>query len=360
MKFLFVLLISPIIAFGQCNGSALLCNKKYNEVAYLTTHNAFNSSEDGFTLPNQNFNISTQLNDGVRGLMIDVYDYFGVPTVYHGNSLLGTEPLITYLNDIHTFLVNNPNEVVSIILECYVDANSIETLVNQSGLNNYLYTHTIGAAWPTLQEMITANTRLVIFSDVDDASASQQWYHYVWDYAVETHYSVSNQNDFNCDYNRGDPLNDLFIFNHFVTSLVGTGSVSSSTQANSNPFLIDRINQCWQEKNKFPNFITVDFYELGNTLEAVNMLNGIFLNVYEINSDENAKVRLFPNPTTDVINLETDQFYADFNVEIYDVSGKLLLSSRSSTINLKSFASGMYIVKVKGGDTTQELKVDKH
>ena len=53
MKFLFVLLISPIIAFAQCNGSTLLCNKKYNEVAYLTTHNAFNSSEDGFTTSNR-------------------------------------------------------------------------------------------------------------------------------------------------------------------------------------------------------------------------------------------------------------------------------------------------------------------
>ena len=90
------------------------------------------------------------------------------------------------------------------------------------------------------------------------------------------------------------------------------------------------------------------------------MLNGIFNNIEEFNSDKNAKVRLFPNPTTDFITLETDRFYSDFNVEIFDVSGKLLLTTSSLTINLKSFASGMYIVKVKCGDTTQELKVDKH
>ena len=64
--------------------------------------------------------------------------------------------------------------------------------------------------------------------------------------------------------------------------------------------------------------------------------------------------------TLNAINIETDQFYADFNVEVFDISGKLLLSSTSSTISLKSFASGMYIVKVKCGDTTQELKVEKH
>ena len=99
--------------YSQCNGSQILCNKKFNEVAYLTTHNAYNSAQDNFNLPNHNFNIATQLNDGVRGLMIDVYDYFGTPTVYHGSFLLGTEPLQTYLTDIKTFLDNNPNEVIT-------------------------------------------------------------------------------------------------------------------------------------------------------------------------------------------------------------------------------------------------------
>ena len=33
-------------SFSQCNGSAELCNRKFNEIAYLTTHNAFNSSQD--------------------------------------------------------------------------------------------------------------------------------------------------------------------------------------------------------------------------------------------------------------------------------------------------------------------------
>ena len=46
-------ILSPIITYCQCNGSIELCSKKYNEVAYLTTHNAFNSSEDGLLFPNQ-------------------------------------------------------------------------------------------------------------------------------------------------------------------------------------------------------------------------------------------------------------------------------------------------------------------
>ena len=262
--------------YAQCNGSAYLCSKQYNEVAYLTTHNAFNSDEDGLLFPNQSYNIASQLNDGVRGLMIDVYNHFGTPTAYHSVFMLGTIPLSNIFNDIKTFLDNNPNEVVTIILECYVTANDIENEVNQSGLSSYLYTHNNSIGWPTLQNMIDNDNRLVIFTDVDDASSSQSWYHYAWDYAVETHYSVNTINDFTCDFNRGDPVNDLFIFNHFVTdATLGYGLYNESNDVNANPFFINRALDCQSQTNKFPNFVTVDYYELGDGLAVIDQLNGL-------------------------------------------------------------------------------------
>ena len=275
ISILLLLVISLQISHAQCNGSLDLCSKQYNEVAYLTTHNAFNSDQDGLLFPNQTYNIASQLNDGVRGLMIDVFnDLFGTPVVYHSIIALGYIPLSDIFNDIKIFLDNNPNEVITIILECYVSANDIEDEINQSGLSNYLYTH--NATWPTLQNMIDNDNRLVIFSDVDDASSSQDWYHYVWEYAVETHYSVGNINDFTCDFNRGDPLNDLFIFNHFVTdATLGYGLYNESNNVNANPFFINRALNCQTQTNKFPNFVTVDYYELGDGLAVVDQLNGV-------------------------------------------------------------------------------------
>jgi len=275
ISILLLLVISLQISHAQCNGSLDLCSKQYNEVAYLTTHNAFNSDQDGLLFPNQTYNIASQLNDGVRGLMIDVYnDLFGTPVVYHSIIALGYIPLSDIFNDIKIFLDNNPNEVITIILECYVTANDIEDEINQAGLSNYLYTH--NATWPTLQNMIDNDNRLVIFSDVDDASSSQDWYHYVWEYAVETHYSVGNINDFTCDFNRGDPLNDLFIFNHFVTdATLGYGLYNESNDVNANPFFINRALNCQTQTNKFPNFVTVDYYELGDGLAVVDQLNGV-------------------------------------------------------------------------------------
>ena len=273
---LFSLQLITIISYAQCNGSINLCSKQYHEVAYLTTHNAFNSDEDGLLFPNQTYNIASQLNDGVRGLMIDVYYHFGTPTAYHSVFMLGTIPLSDIFDDIKTFLDNNPNEVVTIILECYVTANDIENEINQSGLSSYLYTHNNSIGWPTLQNMIDNDNRLIIFTDEDDASSSQNWYHFVWDYAVETHYSVESINDFTCDFNRGDPLNDLFIFNHFVTDAnLGYGLYTESNDVNANPFFINRILDCQTQTNKFPNFITTDFYELGDGLDVVDQLNSI-------------------------------------------------------------------------------------
>ena len=36
----------------------------------------------------------------------------------------------------------------------------------------------------------------------------------MWDFAVENKYG-----EINCEFNRGNPTNSLFIFNHFITSL---------------------------------------------------------------------------------------------------------------------------------------------
>ena len=314
---LFALQFHMHISYAQCNGSIDLCSKQYNEVAYLTTHNAFNSSEDGLLFPNQTHNIASQLNDGVRALMIDVYDHFGTPTAYHSVFMLGTIPLSDIFNDIKTFLDNNPNEVATIILECYVTANDIEDEINQSGLSSYLYTHNNSIGWPTLQNMIDNDNRLVIFSDVDDASSSQNWYHYVWDYAAETHYSVGTINDFTCDFNRGDPLNDLFIFNHFVTDAnLGYGLYNESNDVNANPFFITRALGCQNQTNKFPNFITIDYYELGDGLAVVDQLNGLNA-TSTINQTNSINTRKIVS-TRDIIGREAESKNNSLLFHLYD------------------------------------------
>ena len=300
IKLLILLLLSLItmkFSYCQCNGHIELCSKTYDQVAYLTTHNAFNSTQENLLFPNQTNDISKQLSDGVRALMIDVYDHFGIPTAYHSFYILGSIPISEIFNDIKDFLDNNPNEIVTIILECYVSADAIENEIINSGLTNYLYAHNI--SWPTLQNMINNNTRLVIFSDENDANASQNWYHYIWDYAVETHFNINSINDFSCEFNRGDSTNNLFILNHFVTDInLGYGLYNESQDVNQNPFFINRVESCQNEKNKFPNFLTVDFYELGNSFNVLNQVNNVN----------------FSNNIKDITNFKTNKLTAIKNV----------------------------------------------
>jgi len=59
-----------VIDVTACNGHVELCDRRYDEVAYVTTHDAMSSAEDAFRLPNQHYRMWRQLEDGVRGFML--------------------------------------------------------------------------------------------------------------------------------------------------------------------------------------------------------------------------------------------------------------------------------------------------
>lgn len=341
-------------ADAQCNGYESLCDKSYDEVAYLTTHNAYNAEQDDFAYPNQTYGITQQLNDGVRGLMIDVYDVEGVPTVYHGFDILGTALFVDNLLEIKNFLVENPNEIVTVILECYTAADAIEQAITDASLSDFLYAK--NGDWATLREMIDSNQRLVIFTDVDDASPAQNWYHYVWTHAVETHYSVHDTVEMICDYNRGNAWNSLFIFNHFITEAsFGIGLLEQAEIANANPFLLNRLLECQQVHNKFPNFITVDFYEKGNTLQAVNALNGVITSTLSV--DEQTAY-CFPNPASNFLTIRGINNI--FTYQLYDITGKLWQSgSSNSTIQLNELPDNIYLLNLQTNSEKHHFKIIK-
>ena len=156
---------------AQCNGFEDLCSKSYQQIAYLTSHNAYASSEDSFYFPNQNLNIPNQLNMGVRALMLDIYDVDGELFLYHSVSELGSTELNTVLNQIKDFLINHSNEVITLILEDYSTSVALSNAFETSGLSVYLFEYNDINTWPTLQEMIDSNKRLVVFTDNEDDNA---------------------------------------------------------------------------------------------------------------------------------------------------------------------------------------------
>ncbi|MBM4242972.1 MAG: hypothetical protein FJ148_04050 [Deltaproteobacteria bacterium] len=261
----------PSRAVYACNGAPELCDRRYDEVSYATTHNAMSNAEDAFGGPNQQYAVTRQLADGVRGLMLDTHYDAGQTMLCHAFCVLGKRPLVATLTDIREFLDSHPYEIVSIIFESYVSANDTRIAFEAAGLAPNLHTQPVAAPWPTLREMIAADRRLVVFTD--SQGGTYGWYHDVWSYAFETHYSFATPADLSCTPNRGNPANRLFILNHFLTQIFGSPMLAE--QINHNPLFIDRAGACAAANAALPNFVTVDFHDIGDTLQVVDALNGL-------------------------------------------------------------------------------------
>ncbi|MEW6268272.1 MAG: PI-PLC domain-containing protein [Thermodesulfobacteriota bacterium] len=261
----------PSRAVHACNGAPELCDRRFDEVAHATTHNANSNAEDMFVGPNQQHGVARQLADGVRGLMLDTHYDSGQVMLCHAVCAIGKRPLVDTLVDIRAFLERHPYEVVSIIFESYVSAADTEAAFAAAGLLPHVHAQPVADPWPTLREMIAADRRLVVFTD--NQGGAYPWYHHVWSYAFETHYSFANPAALSCDPNRGSPANRLFILNHFLTQVFGSPALAE--QINHDPLFIERARECQAANDALPNFVTVDFYDIGNVFSVVAELNGL-------------------------------------------------------------------------------------
>jgi hypothetical protein len=229
------------------------------------------NTEDHFLLPNQHFSVARQLNDGIRALMPDLHYVNDRVYLAHGSALMGCRPLADMLVDLKTFMDVHPREVLTIIFESYVRAADVEQEFRQTGLLPYVHTQPKDQPWPTLGQMVTSGQRLVVFTDHDGGRPA--WYHNVWDFCWETPFEAKQPSDLDSRKGRGSQHNSLLILNHFLTNPVALPMLAEAV--NHNPFFLDRVQKCQRTTGRFPNFITVDFYDIGDVLEVVDVLNGV-------------------------------------------------------------------------------------
>jgi hypothetical protein len=259
---------------GPCNGSEDLCDRPYDRVAFATTHNSMSNQDDDWLYPNHQYGIERQLQDGIRGFMLDLHYWEGEVMLCHGicafgSTLFGMKPLETVLAEMKRFIDDNPGEVLTIIFESYVDAADVMEVFDAAGLAGRAYSHTRGRSWPTLRKLLVSGKSLVVFTDDEDGSSG--WYQPVWDHCWETDYDVQSVEQFSCEVNRGTRDNDLFILNHFISN--PHPSEERAAEINVFDFLYPRAVRCFEESGKMPNFVAVDFYATGDIVEVVEQLN---------------------------------------------------------------------------------------
>ena len=258
-----------VVAAAPPERDTVLLGRRYDEVSIVMTHNAMSNRAEGWLFPNQNHGLTRQLNDGVRGLMLDVHLVGNRPFLVHGKAFLGKRPLVDGLKEIRTFLEKTPRAVITIIIESYVDGKLVRHAFQEAKLLGSLHHQRRDAPWPTLKKMVDSGRRLVVMTDRDGGS----WpgYHDVWKHCWETHFSVRRTRDFSFRRNRGQASNRLLILNHFLTR--PTASPALAALANSQTVLGPRVEGCQTATGRRPHFVVVDFYDIGATQTVIDKFN---------------------------------------------------------------------------------------
>lgn len=289
----------------RCNGHAELCDRRYDEIVQAASHNAMSSPDVVRIWPEHDADISSQLNYGIRTLLIDTHYWEAIespgdlstaeqrlppetarylfeeleerlgarPGTYlcHSRCAYGAISFEAALVDIKTFLDANTTDVVTLIIQDAITVADTEAAFRATGLEEYLYADDPGDKWPTLGELIDANHRLIVFSE--SHGPPPDWYRAAFDVIGDTSFTVRSRDAFSCAIERGPTEPQLFLMNHWIARSVPDRA--DATVVNARAFIVERARACAAEVGRLPNFIAVNFFNLGDVIGAVNELNGV-------------------------------------------------------------------------------------
>jgi hypothetical protein len=303
-----------------CNGHPELCDRRFDEVAYVASHNAMSAAtEPGWFLAEQADSIPVQLDQGVRALLVDVWS--GIPAgsvvrtapgsydealavaeaelgpevvdaalriadsvagqatgaearfLCHGLCETGSTPFLEMLGELRGWMAANPDEVVTLFIEDHVDAGLIAADLEVAGLLPAVFEPLSGEPWPTLGEMIRSGRRLVVMVEEGDGGDEAPWLVNGFEHTQDTPYTFPTVDSFSCDLNRGPPDAPLLLLNHWLAGF--TELVSSAQVVNDRDVLLPRAEQCAAERSTIPNFVAVNYVAIGDVYDVVDTLNGV-------------------------------------------------------------------------------------
>ncbi|MCP4675786.1 MAG: hypothetical protein GY854_09835 [Deltaproteobacteria bacterium] len=271
-----------------CNGMPSLCEKRFDEVIYLTTHAAMAYDSPPFMKTHQEKSIRTQLDEGIRGLWLELHSMDGNSSLCLDDCSLGQLALNIALSDVVDYLDVNPRQVVSILLTSKIQTKALIAEIQDSVIAPWLGSLKDLPSLPTLEEIIQSEKRLFLFVDVatsvDDPDAGVDggleqvppWLHFFQEHLWATRDDFTSVNEMNCNPPGGSSEASLYIVNHFLAPGqmdAGTTDVKSRAElVNQTPFLENRLQNCAKQHDQKPSFVVVDFFNK-DVITAVNAVN---------------------------------------------------------------------------------------
>ena len=294
-------------ASRECNGHRELCGRRYDEIVQAATHNSMSSPDVVRIWPEHDGDIRAQLDFGIRTLLIDTKYWTAVDTaaelstverllpadiasslfealgsrthprpgtyLCHSRCAYGAIPFGAALRTIKSFLDDNPDEVVTLIIEDEISRKDTALAFADVGLTDMVYDSNDQGAehWPTLGDLIERGERVVVFSE--HLGPPPSWYRDVDDVIQDTPFDVRDAGMFTCALNRGAADAPLFLLNHWVQR--EAPDRADAVVVNEQRFIVDRARACNAERGRLPNFIAVNFFSIGDLMHAVDELNEV-------------------------------------------------------------------------------------
>ena len=305
---------------GACNGAPELCGRALDAVVFPATHNAMSAADiPDWLFPQQQKGIPLQLQDGIRGFLLDVH--YGIPVegavktdlasdlgsrdkfdravgkegvdaamrirdrlagkaegprglyLCHGFCELGATSFVDTLRAMHEFLIDNPEEVLVLGIEDYASPQDIAAAFAETGLDGLVYRGAAGKPWPTLRELIDGRQRVVVLLESDRRDVS--WLHPAYEGLLqETPYRFTTPSEMSCAANRGGTAGSLFLVNNWIDT-TPSPKPSNAAIVNAYDALLARARRCQKERGLLPNLLAVDFYRTGDLFRVARTLNGL-------------------------------------------------------------------------------------
>jgi hypothetical protein len=304
---------------ASCNGAAILCGRRLDEVIFPGTHNSFAASDEpGWHFASQRYGIPRQLDDGIRALLLDVH--YGVydpstrhvrtdlaaegsdrnkvaeqvpqralrvadriagevgvgrlngkpqPYLCHTLCELGAEPLDQELEVIRRFLEDHPDQVLIVIVEDYIPPSTIEQAFERTGLSPYVATLDRGQPPPTLGTLIGRGQRLVVFAE--EKGGSPAWYMPAFSFIQDTPLGAVRPDQLSCKRYRGEQDSPLLLMNYWIPPFPPSPTLNAGIGRAF--FLRGRLERCLKDRGFKGAIVAVDFYERTSVLEVAQELN---------------------------------------------------------------------------------------